>query len=53
MATRSEYNNSARRTLAALAALLAAALVAASAPVPVLGSDTAGACPPTSSNCGG
>lgn len=53
MATRSTHTSPASRSLVALVALAAAALLAASAPVPVLGSDTAGACPPGSTSCGG
>ena len=39
--------------LAALAAILAAALLAASAPAPLLGADEAAACPVSSTSCGG
>jgi hypothetical protein len=42
-----------RRLYAAFAALATAALLAAAAPVPVLGSDTAAACNPSSGSCGG
>jgi hypothetical protein len=44
---------SARRLYAGIAALAAAALLAAAAPVPVLGADTAAACNSSSGSCGG
>jgi hypothetical protein len=52
MATRSAHTR-ARRLGLGLAALVAAALLAASGPVSPLGPDTAAACQTTSSSCGG
>ena len=52
MTTRSAPTR-ARRLGLGLAALVAAALLAASAPVPVLGHGTAAACQPGTGSCGG
>ena len=52
MATRFTPTSFVRRPAAALAAVLATALLALSAPVPVLGPDAGAACVVTSGNCG-
>jgi hypothetical protein len=52
MATRSAHTR-ARRLGLGLAALVSAALLAASAPLPVIGSDAAAACTASNGSCGG
>jgi hypothetical protein len=52
MTTRSAHTRS-RRLGLALAALVATALLAAAAPVPALGPDTAAACQAGTGSCGG
>jgi hypothetical protein len=52
MATRSAHTP-ARRLCLGLAALVAAALLAASAPVPAFGPQAGAACSGTGSSCGG